>query len=175
MNPSVFSTALFILSNAAFWQFEALFTHHCCHLSIHLSHGILNRNIHLLRQNFLCLFACFPGYKCKHIFFECKILNRQFICKENTGRKKEQGMFDGTAYFLSTDPTFFCIMIFFAALGTSPLCWENSICFVTCLQAAYLAVGFFFFFRHVHFLDLSYDLQKGVPVRPKSEKRETAR
>lgn len=101
MNPSVFSTALFILSNAAFWQFEALFTHHCCHLSIHLSHGILNRNIHLLRQNFLCLFACLPGYKCKHIFFECKILNRQFICKENTGRKKEQGMFDGTYSVLS--------------------------------------------------------------------------
>lgn len=37
MNPSVFSTALFILSNAGVWQAQALFIHHCCHLSIHLA------------------------------------------------------------------------------------------------------------------------------------------
>lgn len=37
MNPSVFCAALFTLSNAGFWQAQALFIHHCCHLSIHLA------------------------------------------------------------------------------------------------------------------------------------------
>lgn len=88
MNPSVFNTALFILSNAVFWQSQALFIHHCCHLPIHLATEFWIGVFTYLGRFFFAYLLVFLDTSTQYLF-ESEILNRQSCAREETGSEKE--------------------------------------------------------------------------------------
>lgn len=86
-NPSVFSTALFILSNAALWQFEALFIHHCCHLPIHLAMELWIGTFTYLGKIFSAYLLVFLYTRANVFFLKVKSWTSSHMQKEHWEEK----------------------------------------------------------------------------------------
>lgn len=95
MNPSVFCTALFILSNAGLWQAQALFIHHCCHLSVHLATEFWIGMFAYSGKFFSAYLFVLMDTSAKYLF-ESEILNSSHVKAERLGGKGNKGMFDST-------------------------------------------------------------------------------
>lgn len=92
MNPSVFCTALFILSNTGFWQAQALFIHH---LPVHLATEFWIGVFAYSGKFFSAYLFVFLGTSAKYLF-ESEILNSSHVKAKRLGGKANKGMFDST-------------------------------------------------------------------------------
>lgn len=138
MNPSVFCTALFILSKAGFWQAQAQFIHHCCHLSIHLATEFWIGVFTYSGKIFSAYLFVFLD-SCAKYLFESEILNSNHV-KDWEGKGTRHVWWHSNYSFCQQIPLFFlCNDLSLLYWEPLPYAGKKARYLGTCLQLACLA------------------------------------